>query len=39
MGRPVNIKEIAYELVRLNGLEPEKDIFVEYIGARPEKLF
>jgi len=40
MGSPVNIKEIAYELVRLNGLEPEKDIFVEYIGARPgEKLF
>ena len=40
MGTPVNIKEIAYELIRLNGLEPEKDIFVEYIGARPgEKLF
>ncbi len=40
MGSPVNIKEIAYELIRLNGLEPEKDIFVEYIGARPgEKLF
>ena len=40
MGKPVNIKDIAYELVRLNGLEPEKDIFVEYIGARPgEKLF
>ena len=40
MGSPVNIKEIAYELVRLNGLEPEKDIFVEYIGARPgEKLY
>lgn len=40
MGSPVNIKEIAYELIRLNGLEPEKDISVEYIGARPgEKLF
>ena len=40
MGDPVNIKDIAYELARLNGLEPEKDIFVEYIGARPgEKLF
>ena len=40
MGSPVKIKEIAYELIRLNGLEPEKDIFVEYIGARPgEKLF
>ena len=33
------MEEIAYELVRLNGLEPER-YFVEYIGARPgEKLF
>ena len=40
MGKPVNIKEIAYELIRLSGLEPEKDISIEYIGARPgEKLF
>ncbi len=40
MGSPVNIKDIAYELIRLSGLEPEKDISIEYIGARPgEKLF
>ena len=40
MGNPVNIKDIAYELVRLSGLEPEKDISIEYIGLRPgEKLF
>ena len=40
MGKPVNIKEIAYELIRLSGLEPEKDISIEYIGVRPgEKLF
>ncbi len=40
MGNPVNIKDIAYELIRLSGLEPEKDISIEYIGSRPgEKLF
>ncbi len=40
MGKPVNIKDIAYELVKLNGLEPEKDISIEYIGVRPgEKLY
>lgn len=39
MGEPVNIKDIAYELIRLSGLEPEKDISIEYIGSRPgEKL-
>ena len=39
MGEPVNIKDIAYELIRLNGLEPEKDIFIDYIGPRKgEKL-
>jgi len=35
MGKPVNIKQIAYELIRLSGLEPEKDISIEYIGSRP----
>jgi len=40
MGNPVNIKDIAYELIRLSGLEPEKDISIEYIGSRPgEKMF
>ena len=40
MGRAVNIKDIAYELIRLSGLEPEKDISIEYIGSRPgEKMF
>jgi FlaA1/EpsC-like NDP-sugar epimerase len=40
MGKPVNIKDIAYELIRLSGLEPEKDISIEYIGSRPgEKLY
>ena len=36
----LNIKDIAYELIRLSGLEPEKDISIEYIGSRPgEKMF
>jgi FlaA1/EpsC-like NDP-sugar epimerase len=40
MGKPVNIKDIAYELIRLSGLEPELDIDIEYIGMRPgEKMF
>ena len=40
MGNPVNIKDIAFELIRLSGLEPEKDISIEYIGSRPgEKMF
>ena len=34
MGNPVNIKDIAYELIRLSGLEPETDINIEYIGLR-----
>jgi len=40
MGKPVNIKEMAYDLIRLSGFEPEKDIPVVYTGVRPgEKLF
>ncbi len=40
MGDPVNIKDIAYELIRLSGLEPEKDITIDYIGSRPgEKMY
>jgi len=40
MGKPVNIKDIAYELIRLSGLRPELDIGIEYIGTRPgEKMY
>ena len=40
MGKPVNIQNIAYELIRLSGLEPETDIEIEYIGMRPgEKMY
>jgi FlaA1/EpsC-like NDP-sugar epimerase len=40
MGEPVKIVALAEELVRIHGLEPYKDIDIEFIGMRPgEKLF
>jgi FlaA1/EpsC-like NDP-sugar epimerase len=40
MGQPVRIVDLAYDLIRLSGLEPEKDIEVRFTGIRPgEKLF
>lgn len=40
MGEPVPIVDLAYNLIRLSGLEPEKDIKIQYCGIRPgEKLF
>jgi FlaA1/EpsC-like NDP-sugar epimerase len=39
MGEPVRIIDLALQMIRLSGKEPERDIDVEIIGARPgEKL-
>ena len=39
MGEPIRIVDMAKDLIRLHGLEPEKDIAIEFTGLRPgEKL-
>ena len=40
MGEPARIIDIARQMIRLAGLEPEKDIHIEITGLRPgEKLY
>jgi FlaA1/EpsC-like NDP-sugar epimerase len=40
MGAPVRIVDLAHDLIRLSGLEPERDIEIHFTGVRPgEKLF
>jgi FlaA1/EpsC-like NDP-sugar epimerase len=39
MGPPVKIIDLAHNMIRLSGKEPDVDIQVEFIGVRPgEKL-
>ena len=40
MGEPVRIYDLACNLIRMKGYEPEKDIKIEIVGLRPgEKLY
>lgn len=40
MGKPVRIYDLAYDLIKLSGFEPNKDIMIEITGLRPgEKLY
>jgi FlaA1/EpsC-like NDP-sugar epimerase len=40
MGKPVKIEDLARDMIKLSGLEPDKDIKIKFTGIRPgEKLF
>ena len=35
MGKPIRILELARNMIRLSGKDPDKDIEIKFIGARP----
>jgi FlaA1/EpsC-like NDP-sugar epimerase len=35
MGEPVKIVDLAHNMIRLAGYEPERDIAIEFVGPRP----
>jgi FlaA1/EpsC-like NDP-sugar epimerase len=40
MGKPVKILDLAYDMIRRAGMEPGRDIRIEFTGLRPgEKMF
>jgi len=40
MGKPIKIWDLAKEMIKLSGFEPDKDIAIVFTGTRPgEKLF
>ena len=39
MGDSIRIVDLAETMIRLSGLEPERDIAIEIVGARPGEKF